>query len=246
MKIKKIQEILFYPVNEQAALYIDPPLPSSNFIPEWYKKIPKYKDRSNKFRNYGIGDNNLSVKSCLPIVDSLTSGYMISLPHDIQISRDNSNLAPIINWSFSVNGLPDFINSRPNRDDSCAWDNIDGYDDLLFNWLPFWCIKTPKGYSSLFSHPVNRPDLPFYTLGGILDTDGFGDAGNHPFLIKSGWEGIIPAGTPIIQIIPFKRENWRSKADKTMIKEFYKNYINKNRVLKDYYKNNFWNNKSYK
>ena len=32
--------------------------------------------------------------------------------------------------------------------------------------------------------------------------------GNVPFFIKSGFEGVIPAGTPIAQLIPIKREKW--------------------------------------
>lgn len=245
LKIKKYKEILFYPVNEKAAIYIDPPMPSSKFIPDWYKQIPKYQNGLNKFRNYGLEVNNLTVKSCLPVVDSLTSGYMITLPHDIQVSIDPETKETSINWSFSIEGLRPLINMRA-IDKSCAWDNLEGYDNLSFNWFPYWCIKTPKGYSSIFTHPINRPDLPFYTLGGILDTDGWGEAGNHPFLIKKNWEGIIPAGTPIIQIIPFKRQNWNSKINKNMINEYSIKQANRMRKLKDYYKNTFWNSKSYK
>lgn len=245
MKIKKSIEILFYPVNEKAALHIDPPMPSSKFIPDWYKKIPKYTNNLTKFQNYGLEVNNLTVKSCLPVIDSLTSGYVITLPHDIQISRDQNTKNPIITWSFSVAGLGEFVNMRAIAE-SCAWDNLEGYDNLSFNWFPHWCIKTPKGYSSLFTHPINRPDLPFYTLGGILDTDGWGDAGNHPFLIKRDWEGIIPAGTPVIQIIPFKRQNWQSKINKNMINEYLIKQTNRMKKLKDYYKTNHWNSKQYK
>ena len=29
-----------------------------------------------------------------------------------------------------------------------------------------------------------------------------------PFFIREGFEGVIKAGTPFVQIIPFKREDW--------------------------------------
>jgi hypothetical protein len=112
--------------------------------------------------------------------------------------------------------------------------------------MPSWSIKTPKGYSSIFTHPINRVDLPFYTLGGVVDTDGWGDAGSHPFLLKKGWEGIIEKGTPIIQVIPFKRENWLSDIDNTMTKEYDKQIGKRDSYLKDYYKNFIWSSKSYK
>jgi hypothetical protein len=112
--------------------------------------------------------------------------------------------------------------------------------------MPAWCIKTPKGYSSVFTHPINRPDLPFYTLGGVIDTDKWGEAGSHPFLLKKGWEGIIPAGTPIIQIIPFKREGWVNKVNRLMSGEYIKKIFLRDRYLKDFYKIFAWSSKSYK
>jgi hypothetical protein len=36
-------------------------------------------------------------------------------------------------------------------------------------------------------------------------------SGNIPFFIKEGFSGVIPKGTPIAQVIPFKRESWTSK-----------------------------------
>jgi hypothetical protein len=32
-----------------------------------------------------------------------------------------------------------------------------------------------------------------------------------PFFIVNGWTGVIPAGTPYAQMLPFKRENWESE-----------------------------------
>jgi hypothetical protein len=31
--------------------------------------------------------------------------------------------------------------------------------------------------------------------------------------LQSDWEGIVEAGTPIAQVIPFKRESWKSELD---------------------------------
>ena len=110
----KSKDIIFYPSNEKVAMHIDPPMPSSSFIPDWYKNIPKYSDGSNKFKNNGGPNNNLTVKSCLPVVDSLTSGYMITLPHDIQVSRENNSKGPLITWAFNVEGIGSFIRKRPD------------------------------------------------------------------------------------------------------------------------------------
>ena len=71
-------------------------------------------------------------------------------------------------------------------------------------------IKTPPGYSVLFTHPMNWHYLPFYSLSGVVDTDTYTMPVLFPFMMKNNFEGIIPKGTPVIQIIPFKRDDWKS------------------------------------
>jgi hypothetical protein len=48
--------------------------PAKNHVPEWYKKIPKWKN--NEMFEVGKGWN-ITVKQCMPFMDSLTSGYMM-------------------------------------------------------------------------------------------------------------------------------------------------------------------------
>ena len=79
-----------------------------------------------------------------------------------------------------------------------------------FTWMTQWEAETPSGYSSFYTHPINRPELPFYTISGVMDTDKWYVTGNHPFIIKKGFEGVIPMGTPMMSIIPFKRDSWIS------------------------------------
>ena len=230
-------------MNAHVAKFVKPPVPASEAnIPDWYRSIPKYAHNGTEFLNYGGNQNNLTVKSCLPIVDTFTAGYIVSLPFDLQIKRDPNGNA-IITWAFTVSGIHEPINRQDFS--NCGWKSLDGYDELQFNWMPYWCIKTPKGYSSQIIHPTNRIDLPFYTLGGVVDTDGWGEVGNHPFLLKKNCEGILPSGTPIMQIIPFKRENWSAKVD--VDNEDYLIKIGqRDSKLKDYYKTTHWNKKSYK
>ena len=248
MFIKKSKEILFYPSNSFSAEQIDPPFSSSkNNIPTWYKQLPKYRNNETKFK-YFNRSSNLTVKACMPIVDAFTSGYTFVLHCDVQVNR-NVDGSAFITWAFgeTISAADPIIYRSVNLEGSpCGWKDLEGYDELEFNWMPYWNIRTPKGYSSIFTHPINRIDLPFYTIGGVLDTDGWGDAGNQPFLLKKGWEGIIPKGTPIFQVIPFKRDNWKSFADKDMTEEHTKQINKKSAFLKDYYKNYIWKNKIYR
>jgi hypothetical protein len=62
----------------------------------------------------------------------------------------------------------------------------------------------------LYVQPINHFDLPWLTVGGIIDSDKVTTSGLIPFFIQNGFTGVVPAGTPYLQIIPFKREDWES------------------------------------
>jgi hypothetical protein len=87
----------------------------------------------------------------------------------------------------------------------------EGYSNLVFKNLHGWIIKTPPGWSSIFLHPVAYSDLPFQVISGIVDTDVLNTDINVPFVVKNNFEGLIEKGTPMFQVIPFKREGWTSE-----------------------------------
>jgi hypothetical protein len=98
----------------------------------------------------------------------------------------------------------------------------------------------------LFTHPLNRHDLPFTTLSAIIDggliMSGNGDV---PFYIKKNFEGIIPQGTPIAQVIPFRQENWQSKKTKGLFKKGEQHYNKSSSLIFGWYKKTFWTRKKY-
>lgn len=72
----------------------------------------------------------------------------------------------------------------------------------------FWTIKLEPGYSLYATHPVNRTNLPFRTLTGLVDADRFNTVGIlFPAVwTEPGFSGILPAGTPVAQCFPIKRK----------------------------------------
>jgi hypothetical protein len=86
-----------------------------------------------------------------------------------------------------------------------------GYHQKHFAWWSDWAVELPAGYSALYTQPFNRFELPFLTTSGIIDNDKVHLPGTMPFFIAKGFTGVIPAGTPYAQILPFKRENWESE-----------------------------------
>jgi hypothetical protein len=120
------------------------------------------------------------------------------------------------------------------------------YEEQPHKWTNHWKITTPKGYSCLFIHPLNSPQLPFHSFSGIVDTDKHPLIINFPFVFKKDFEGVIPAGTPIIQIIPFKRDSWDLKVidDKEFV-PYEKTYEVFNPPF-SWYKKYFWSKKEYR
>jgi hypothetical protein len=91
---------------------------------------------------------------------------------------------------------------------------MEGYLPNHFIWLPCWWPELPAGYSCIFTHPFNHDELPFHTFTAVVDCDSFkmcyhGSA--MPFVLKENFSGMIKKGTPMYQMIPFKRESWESE-----------------------------------
>src|SRR5215472_2332366 len=50
-----------------------------------------------------------------------------------------------------------------------------------------WDFETPPGYSLLCTHPINRTDLPFRTVTGLVDCDTFYDT---PLNFPARWHDV--------------------------------------------------------
>ena len=183
----------------------------------------------------------------MPFLDSLISGYTQELVCDLIVKyqgADKVNGDESVEYSWYGDQRP--ISSR--MVDSGAHNSLpsfDGYYNSEQHWNTFWEPKTPPGYSTLYSHPANRFDLPFMTMSGIIDTDKWSISGPLPFLIKDGFEGVIPAGTPIYQMIFIKRDSWQSSLLPYDEKFQRFHSYNVRRFVHDGYKKMYWSRKNY-
>lgn len=185
------------------------PTPASENIPSWYKDLDSYTTNNKKILD---SDGNIgpTIKKCMPVFDSITTGYIIYTYSDIYVRQDETKTEhgeiiknPFYSWSYqnaiefhSIDQAP----SHPNRNNH----------NLAYpKFISPWGIKTPNGYSTLFIQPVHR-ESPFTILPGVVDTDTYYAPVNFPFVLNDvSFEGMIPAGTPIAQVIPFKRDSWK-------------------------------------
>lgn len=167
------------------------PYPASKAVPDWIKAMPM--DR-------GGGP---TLKRCPPFLEAMTAGYIIPAPADVQ---------------FEVS--PDAKMSWQSRDKV-----IGGHFGSQFQGAPFgnelvlkfinpWVIRTPPGYSTLITAPFNRFHMPFVALSGIVETESYYREVHLPMIctMRPGTRFLLARGTPLVQVIPFRREKWTSEA----------------------------------
>jgi hypothetical protein len=151
------------------------------------------------------------VKKCPPFIDAMTYGFLIPLAIDLEV-RDGE-----FSWNFDVpkGFVSEYSHSPIGFHDSSQIAGTPFLDEdrFIIKFNNFWAIQAPPGYSLLFTHPVNRTDLPFTTLTGLVDCDSF----HHtPVAFPARWHdpsfnGVLPKGTPVAQCLPVKRESWSGR-----------------------------------
>lgn len=228
------------------AKFVDPPVAATKTVPEWYKNMSPIFDNE---KTYGISSSNVlatntTVKSCSPFMDAIISGYMFTLPLDVEIKRVSKEEVKIF-WREPA----DFVtghspNQHPGLPSPFETKNA---DTNVLKWSFPYTIKTPPGYSSFFTHPLNRHDLPFRTFSGVVETDIYPGAVQFPFQLCVDVEDsfIIEKGTPVCQIIPFKRENWESKIEELSIEESKQAIFKLRSKIVRSYKSQWWRKKTY-
>lgn len=231
---------------------IPEPVPAKTIIPEWYKKgeilinsITGEKESKKHSRSNG------GLKSCVPFLDAMVSGYLVLLPCDYYVKTSNKleEHYPVIKNKYSekfekTTTELTLINERLG-DIGSTMARPNGYCENHMAFNNRWGVRLPSGWSLLITHPLNRFELPFMTTSGIIDSDEWWTGGNIPFYFKKDFDGVIPAGTPVAQLVPIKRSSWISHID-NFSKNRTKYIADKARsVPVGWYRDNIWVKKEY-
>ena len=189
------------------------PQSAGKSIPEWYKQADRYaKDPAtgNYWEMPDVGGKIPTWKACPAVFDIMGTGYNYQTPCDLEFVEDAAGKisAKVLDDNYSS-----FLQERETLD---QFPVPKGYHAKPFTWRPDWIVELPEGYSALYMHPLNRFELPFLTINGIIDNDQDSFPAPMPFFFLKGITGILPAGTPIAQILPFKREPWMAEVDASL------------------------------
>jgi hypothetical protein len=177
------------------------PISAKLALPDWLHSMP-----SRAFSELH-GREIRTVKQCPPFIDAMSLGFMILLPCDVFADRG------VFTWDWDLPPLT--VEEHPSAPLSfhvpaqiAGSPFFDGHSSALkFN--SFWTIQLEDGWSLFATHPVNRDDLPFRLLTGLVSADRFTDVGiNFPAIwINPEFEGVLPKGTPVAQCFAVPRVN---------------------------------------
>ena len=180
--------------------HLPPPMPARGALPDWLRTMP------GTAASELHGGPVRTVKHCPPFVDAMAHGFIMPLPCDVRVEGGRLSW----NWDLPTPSLPAHprsplsfhppaqVKGSPFHRADCA----------IVKFNSFWTVELPPGWSLFATHPVNRDDLPFRLLTGLVDADRFSAVG---ILFPAQWkdprfEGVLPRGTPVAQCFPVPRE----------------------------------------
>ena len=183
------------------------PYPAKRGLPEWLKAMPMAAQSPD------LGREINTVKHCPPFIDAMSYGFIMPLMTDLRVENG------LFEWDWEpgrsdgaspVSGLGNYPQSPIGFHVNSQVANSPFYseEEAAIKFFNLWTIELPPGYSLLVSHPVNRPDLPFHTLSGLVDCDRYYCTMVHfPAIWKEPmFSGTLPKGTPVAQCVPVKRD----------------------------------------
>lgn len=176
------------------------PVAAKTHLPDWFRKLPPIDKRFES-----ATDNGMTIKRCMPFLDAMTTGWIIPLAATVRLEiKDQGNTIDAgwdIDREMVSNHNPHQISGHPREPrPPCKFHN-------------YWTVKTPPGWSCLFVPPLNRANPVVEVISGIVDTDTYHALINFPFL-PIAQDGIytLERGTPIVQVIPFRRDTTHLEA----------------------------------
>lgn len=242
--MKKIIFESTYPWFEKIA---PKPIPASTMLPDWYHQMKPYNPQdfvNPEGKGFSVFQRhtNSSAKKCIPMLDALTSGYLIPLWADVFVNSTDKFETPYLGWKtsravFEQHGYSSRSVQAPM-----------GYHEQAYKYLNHWRIITPPGYSILVQQPHGFQNTHLRAISAVIDTDKSMIEILPPVWIEKDFVGVIEAGTPIVQITPFKRESWVSEFLSMTNEEEYRNLEDAtfNKTLINHYIKKVWSKKSYR
>ncbi|MDX3974556.1 DUF6065 family protein [Shinella sp.] len=192
--LKRPQPRLTFLCRKEDEGVIPAPVRAKTALPDWFRKLPAIDETQVSPTNSGI-----TVKRCMPFLDAMATGWVIGLAASVRMDISDGGKTVDCGWDFDrtlvSNHASHQVAGNPREPlPPCKFHN-------------YWTIRTPPGWSCLFVPPLNRPNGVFEVVAGVVDTDTYQSEIHFPFF-ATGEDGLhmLERGTPIVQVIPFRRD----------------------------------------
>lgn len=181
-----------------------PPQKGNKFLPEWYKKN-KFINHYESHHNFYKGKEIAGAKNCPAIQDIITTGFVIPLWANFYFTTlDNGEYV----YEFTIsNATGESIDIHVNNHGENQTHGLDlekTSDGMILKlMLPYW-FQVPEGYNLLFTDPFYHFRKDIRCLSGVVEGDKWGTIQVVFEILKPEFH--IEAGTPLIHVIPYRRE----------------------------------------
>ncbi|MBY5583897.1 DUF6065 family protein [Rhizobium leguminosarum] len=173
---------------------IPAPVRAKTALPDWFRRLPAVDEAHVSSNNSG-----LTVKRCMPFLDAMATGWVIGLAASVRMEISDKGKTVDCGWDFDRTLVSNHASHQ------VAGNPREPLPPRKFH--NYWTIRTPPGWSCLFVPPLNRPNGVFEVVAGVVDTDTYQSEIHFPFF-ATGEDGlhVLERGTPIVQVIPFRRD----------------------------------------
>ena len=185
------------------------PVLAKSVLPSWWKKMKVFQAIR--------GQRTQTIRACPAMHDWTKSGWYLLANRDIEVlcgsDRDRVSDENFTTRDPSGGGYSSPTHPSDQFDNAFEYikDGEFGHVKDAFKMRNPWNIITPKGYSCYYLDPFLHQNKFFATWHGIIDTDEFNvnqDNSQIIFYPIVNHSFTIPKGTPLCQVIPFRREEW--------------------------------------
>lgn len=201
-------KIQFIPTGETGRDF--PPTPMKKTVPVWYKSAPmEMGPKTALWFNRENSVTNGTIRKCAPVLDYLTSGYVLRTQTEILISSHiNKDTSQEIFWRHASNEK-DTVSHHPHE--QCPV-KIQEENKTYIKFRCGYIVRTPPGYSCLFYQSPYFLNEGIELFPAVVDTDVYDAEVFFPGFVTKGFAHInILPGTPLVTVFPFKRDQWEAE-----------------------------------
>ena len=190
------------------------PVLAKKYKPDWWGAMP-----ANDINRGSVVEGTLKI--CPAMHDFLNIGWLLVSNYDIKVvhDKDLGTCKAIFDVAKNEQGVA--IPSHPKEQFGTGKDyqfNYHTNNDEIYDAFKVrnsWSIKLPTGYSMMYLDPFLWQNKDFKAWNGVIDADKhfnfLTENSNIIMYPKHGNDFVIKKGTPLVQVIPFKRDEWTAE-----------------------------------